>query len=39
MLLLISYGKSPLSMNDMKPVLNNWKGQKECRIFSSDLWK
>ena len=37
MLMRISYLKNPLSMNDMKWVLDNWKGQKEHGIFSSDL--
>ena len=29
--------KNPLSMNDVKQVLINWKGKKEHRIFPSDL--
>ena len=39
MLMWISYHKKPLSMNDVKWVLDNWEGQKEPIIFSSDLWK
>ena len=39
MLMWISYHKKPLSMNDVKWVLDNWKGKKEPIIFSSDLWK
>ena len=31
------YHKNPVSMNDMKQVLRNWRSQKEHRIFSSDL--
>ena len=37
MLMRISYHKNPLSMNGVKQVLDNLRGQKECRIFSSDL--
>ena len=36
-LLQISCHKNPLSINDVKWVLKNWKGQRERRIFSSDL--
>ena len=38
-LMQISCHKNPLSMNDVKWVLKNWKGQRKHRIFSSDLWK
>ena len=33
----ISCHKNPLSINDVIWVLKNWKGQREHKIFSSDL--
>ena len=33
----ISCHKNPLRINDVIWVLKNWKGQREHRIFSSDL--
>ena len=37
MLMRILSHKNPLRMNDMKRVLEKWRGQKELRIFASDL--
>ena len=37
MLMRISHHKISLSMNNVKQVLDNLRGQKECRIFSNNL--
>ena len=33
----ISKHKNPLSMDEVKQILDNWRGEKERRIFSSYL--